>query len=130
MKTLITYFSAEGTTANVAKKLAKDCGLDLFEIVPEKPYTAADIKWMNPLSRCNKEKIGNKDVPVAGKIENFDEKGSFVRGAEKGRFLYGGSTIIMLVKEDKICIDAGLVNAGKDGKEISVKMGQNLGSVL
>ena len=67
---------------------------------------------------------------LVGKIENFDEKGSFVRGAEKGRFLYGGSTIIMLVKEDKICIDAGLVNAGKDGKEISVKMGQNLGSVL
>ena len=73
MSTLITYFSAEGTTAKVAKDLAAATGFDIFEIVPEKPYTAADIKWTNPLARCNKEKFGNKDVPVAGKVENFLE---------------------------------------------------------
>ena len=71
MSTLITYFSAEGTTAKVAKDLAAATGFDIFEIVPEKPYTAADIKWTNPLARCNKEKFGNKDVPVTGKVENF-----------------------------------------------------------
>lgn len=27
---------------------------------------------MNPLSRCNREKIGKKNVPVIGKVENFD----------------------------------------------------------
>ena len=71
MKTLITYFSAEGTTARVAKELAEAIGADIFEIKPEKPYTAADIRWTNPLARCNREKFGNKDVPVVGSVESF-----------------------------------------------------------
>ena len=72
-KRLVTYFSAEGTTAKVAARLAETIGADLFEIKPEKPYTAADIKWTNPLSRCNKEKFGKKEVAIASKIENFDQ---------------------------------------------------------
>ena len=71
MKTLVAYFSAQGHTKRIAEDLAGIIEADLFEIVPEVPYTAADIKWTNPLSRCNKEKIGKKDVPIAGKIENF-----------------------------------------------------------
>ncbi len=72
MKALIAYFSAEfGVTAGVAKELAALTGADLFEIVPEKPYTQADLRWMNPLARCNREKFGGKDVPVVGNIENF-----------------------------------------------------------
>lgn len=73
MKTLVIYFSAEGNTAKVGKELAAKLSADVFEIVPEVPYTKADIRWMNPLARCNKEKFGKKDVPVAGKIENFGE---------------------------------------------------------
>ena len=70
-KTLVTYFSVEGTTKQVAERLAKAIGADLFEIVPMKKYTAADIKWTNPLARCNREKIGRKDVPVADKVEDM-----------------------------------------------------------
>ena len=73
MKTLIAYFSAEGNTARVAEEAAKALGADLFEIRPEKPYTPADIKYTNPLARCNREKIGGKDVPVVGRIEGFDD---------------------------------------------------------
>ena len=73
MKTIVTYFSAQGHTKKVAEELASQIGADIFEIVPEEPYSAADIKWTNPISRCNREKIGKKDVPVKGKIENFDE---------------------------------------------------------
>ncbi|MBO4766494.1 MAG: flavodoxin, partial [Lachnospiraceae bacterium] len=40
---------------------------------PEVPYTKADIRWMNPLARCNKEKFGKKDVPVAGSVADFAE---------------------------------------------------------
>ena len=73
MKLLIAYFSAEnGTTARVAKNAAQALGADLFEITPEQPYTAADIRYTNPLARCNREKMGNKDVPVTGRIENFE----------------------------------------------------------
>jgi len=71
MSTLVTYFSAEGTTTKVAKEYAEKIGADLFEIVPEVPYSAADIRWVNPLSRCNREQMGGKDVPVKGKIDDF-----------------------------------------------------------
>ena len=70
---IIIYFSAEGTTKRVAEKLAEHIGADLFEIVPEQPYTAADLKWTNPLARCNREKFGKKDVPVSSRIADFDQ---------------------------------------------------------
>ena len=73
MKTLVTFFSASGITAEAARALAKAIGADLFEIVPERPYSEADINWKNPLARCNKEKFGKKDVPVAGSIEDFNQ---------------------------------------------------------
>lgn len=73
MKTLVAYFSAEGTTAKVARALAEQIGADLFEIQPVQPYTAADIRWTNPLSRCNREMLGKKDVPVSGRVEGFEQ---------------------------------------------------------
>ena len=72
MKTLVAYFSAQGTTAALAKALAEKTGADLFEIKPVTPYTAADIRWTNPLARCNREKIGKKDVPVAGAVADWE----------------------------------------------------------
>lgn len=71
MKTLVIYFSAEGTTKKIAEEFANCNNFDLFEIVPEKPYSNADIKWTNPLARCNKEKLMKKDVPVKSYIHNF-----------------------------------------------------------
>ena len=73
MKTLIAYFSVEGNTARAASEAAAALGADLFEITPETPYTAADIRYTNPLARCNREKFGGKDVPIAGRIDGFDE---------------------------------------------------------
>lgn len=70
-QSIVTFFSAEGTTKQVAVRLAQAIGADLFEILPEKPYSAADINWKNPLSRCNREFFGKKDVPVVGKVENM-----------------------------------------------------------
>lgn len=73
MKALVAYFSAEsGHTAGVARRLAEAVGADLFEIKPQQPYSAADLNYMNPLSRCNREKLGRKDVPVAGGVEGFE----------------------------------------------------------
>ncbi len=71
-KKLVAYFSASGVTAKLAKTLAEAVDGELFEIVPETPYTAADVNWKNPLSRCNKEKVGKKDVPIKNKLENMD----------------------------------------------------------
>lgn len=54
-KTLVVYFSAEGTTAAVAKAIAAELNADLFEIKPIVPYTAADLNWMNKKSRSSME---------------------------------------------------------------------------
>ena len=72
-KKLVAYFSASGVTAKLAKKLAEAIDADLFEIKPVEAYSEADQNWKNPLARCNKEKIGKKDVPVSGIVENMDE---------------------------------------------------------
>lgn len=73
-KSLVAYFSAEtGKTRRIAKQLAATVAADFFEIKPMKPYSEADLKWTNPLARCNREKIGKKDVPSVGRVENWDE---------------------------------------------------------
>ncbi len=74
-KRLVAYFSASKgkVTERLARELAEASEADLFEIRPQVPYTEADIKWVNPLARCNKEKFGNKEVPVEGQVENMDE---------------------------------------------------------
>ena len=72
MKALVAYFSAGGVTRRVAKVLSDAAGADLFEIKPEKPYSSADLNWMNPVSRCNREKLGKKDVPVSGRVKQMD----------------------------------------------------------
>ncbi len=73
MKVLVAFFSAEGRTAKVAKDFARHIEADVFEVKPKDPYSEADIRWTNPLARCNREKIGKKDVPIEGSIENFSE---------------------------------------------------------
>lgn len=74
MKTLVTFFSVEyGNTRKIANALAKELNADIFEIIPANPYTKADINWRNPLSRCNREFFGKKEVPVDIKVENMNE---------------------------------------------------------
>lgn len=73
MKTLVAFFSASGNTASLAKRVAQAAKADLFEIKPVEPYTDADLRWTNPLARCNKEKIGKKLVPIEDRVADFDE---------------------------------------------------------
>ena len=54
-KALVAYFSASGVTAKLAARLADGIGADLFEIVPEIPYSKADLNWMNKKSRSSVE---------------------------------------------------------------------------
>jgi flavodoxin len=72
-RSLVVYFSASGVTAGVAVPFAEAVGADLFEIKPQKVYSSADLNWRNPLSRCNREKFGKKDVPVSGKVKHFED---------------------------------------------------------
>lgn len=73
MSKLVVFFSAEARkTAKVASDLAEKIGADIFEIEPVIPYTKADLKYINPFARCNREKLGKKDVPITDKVSNWD----------------------------------------------------------
>lgn len=54
-KMIVCYFSATGTTAAQAKRIADMTGAGLYEIVPETAYTAADLDWTDSLSRSSVE---------------------------------------------------------------------------
>lgn len=71
-KILVAYFSASGITKKVAEKLAKVKGADLYEIVPEKKYTAADLNWRDKNSRSTIEMNDKSFRPaISGKVENM-----------------------------------------------------------
>ena len=52
---LIAYFSASGVTGAVAERIANENEYDIFEIVPEKIYTPADLDWTDKNSRSTIE---------------------------------------------------------------------------
>lgn len=71
-KVLVAYFSASGTTKDVAEQLAKAANADLFEIKPVQPYTNADLDWMNKNSRSTLEMNDPSSRPaIAEKCENM-----------------------------------------------------------
>lgn len=73
-KKLVAYFSVSGNTKKAAEKIAAEEGADVFEIVPEVPYTEADVDWKDPNSRSSVEMKDRTSRPkINGKVENFSE---------------------------------------------------------
>ncbi|MEG2351393.1 MAG: phosphatidylserine decarboxylase [Bacilli bacterium] len=63
---------------------------------------------------------------MVGKITNIKTRGDFSKGEEKGYFEFGGSTVVLLVK-NLIQIDDLILNNTKKGKETCVKYGEKIG---
>jgi len=73
-KVLVAFFSASGVTAKVAERLATSVGADLFEIIPEVPYTKEDLNWMSRKSRSSVEMKDRSSRPaIASKVENISQ---------------------------------------------------------
>jgi len=53
--TAVFYFSATGTTAEIAQLIANETGADLFEIIPQVPYSSDDLNYNDDNCRANKE---------------------------------------------------------------------------
>ena len=72
--TLVAYFSATGVTARMARKLAALAEADLFEIIPEEPYTKEDLDWTNKNSRSSVEMANKTSRPAIKKlVENMKQ---------------------------------------------------------
>lgn len=62
-----------------------------------------------------------------GKIKNKHTEYAFKKGEEKGMFLFGGSTIVLLVKNNQIDIDSDILENTAEGLETVVKIGSQIG---
>lgn len=71
---LVVYFSATGNTRAIAENIADGLGADIYEIVPEEPYTDADLDYNDDNSRTTLEMNDSAVRPViSGTVENFDQ---------------------------------------------------------
>lgn len=69
---LVAYFSATGTTRPLAEYVADLLNADLYEIVPEDPYTDEDLDYTNPDSRSQVEGDDPDARPaIDGSVENM-----------------------------------------------------------
>lgn len=75
-KTLVAYFSAEGTTKKRAEQLAETIHADLYEIVPKKRYSEEDLNWMNKRSRVTLE---SKDPSARPEITETKDLSGYER---------------------------------------------------
>lgn len=67
---------------------------------------------------------------LVGRIDNREGAGPIRRGEEKGRFLYGGSTVVLLLEKDRVSFDEALFTATANGIETPVVLGQVLGRAV
>lgn len=67
---------------------------------------------------------------LVGKINNYHQQATVKKGMEKGRFEFGGSTIVILFEKDKVKIDEELIKNTFNGFETIVKMGEKIGTQL
>ncbi|OGO88542.1 MAG: phosphatidylserine decarboxylase [Clostridiales bacterium GWF2_36_10] len=63
---------------------------------------------------------------MVGRIKNLHGKHSFTRGQEKGMFEFGGSTIVLLVKENIIAIDNDILHNTAENIETMVRYGEKI----
>ena len=64
---------------------------------------------------------------MVGRIVNNQGAGSFRRGEEKGRFEFGGSTIVLLVEREKVLLDEELIRNTLEDGETKVLCGERIG---
>jgi flavodoxin len=71
---LAVYFSCTGTTKRLAEYAADALGARLHEIVPETPYTSADLNYSDNACRANREQNNPSARPaIKNGVENMEK---------------------------------------------------------
>lgn len=77
---LVAYFSATGTTEQVAQQAAEILDADLYEIVPEDPYTEEDLAYYTG-GRADQEQDDPSARPaISGGVENMSQYDTILLG--------------------------------------------------
>ena len=80
MSILVAYFSDTGTTKPVAEYAAEFLNADLYEIVPEEPYTEADLAYYTD-GRADQEQSDPTARPaISGSVEDMEQYGIVLLG--------------------------------------------------
>lgn len=79
-KTLVVYFSATGTTELLAEYAAEILNADIYEIVPENPYTEADLAYYTNGRADQEQNDPNARPAISGGVENMEEYNTIVLG--------------------------------------------------
>lgn len=70
LKSIVVYFSCTGNTKAVAEIIAEKQGADIYEIVPEQPYTDEDLDYGDRSSRSTTEQNDGSSRPaISGSID-------------------------------------------------------------
>lgn len=73
-KALVVYFSATGNTKVVAETIADLGDADIYEIVPEQPYTDEDLNYNDRSTRATAEQNDPEARPaIQGSITDFEQ---------------------------------------------------------
>lgn len=79
---LVAYFSATNTTERLAEFIADGLSADLYEIVPEFPYTSADLNYGDTSSRTSIEmNDANARPAISGSVEDMGQYDTVFLGA-------------------------------------------------
>ena len=71
---LVAYFSATGNTENIAEHLVSILDADLYEIVPQVPYTSEDLDYSNSDCRANQEQNDPTARPaISGGVKDLED---------------------------------------------------------
>lgn len=79
-ETLVVYFSCTGTTKSLAEYAADILGADLYEMIPEQPYTEDDLAYYTG-GRADQEQNDPDARPaIAGSIEQMESYHTIILG--------------------------------------------------
>ena len=67
---------------------------------------------------------------LVGRICNYHQRGQIKKGQEKGKFEFGGSTIILLLEANHVEVDEVFLQNTKEGYETLIQMGASIGRSL
>lgn len=87
-------------------------------------YTVLETKSFDKIIQCE---VG---AMLVGRISNNQYLFPVRRGQEKGKFEFGGSTIIVLVKKDTVAIRKDIAYNSVNGIETNVLIGEKIGQKL